>query len=586
MSDQYLDLDEKLKDYGDEAYNQKWIQVENYKVVKKMNDPRFGEITILKHKGNGQVIFSKENNPTNTKKFATQEIDKCKARLLSNHSCKLEMIAYSMETKKGMCSTNYLSTCYYEFPKSDLFKELKARNAEGSKFSTNDLTHLSYQALSGLENLHDRDMIHGDIRPQNIGYDKKMNKYQLLDYLKDPNTLEKKQINNLSDEREIFMSPQLYSKIEGKDKKQKIDGKKNDLFSLGMTLLSLGNNKTVKDCYNEDGKINQANLDNHLRDFKRKNVSNPYLNQVTENLLEYDQDKRKPANQILAKLPGYIEFKQMEKTGNLPETNFGFQKTNRVLNSTPGNLPGSNQIKLLPLPTGGKDTKVQSSPYSNYIPQQKIIESKPIYTTYNQPQKTYVQSTPQTYVQSTPQTYVQSTPQKTYVQSTPQYVQSSPQYIQPTPQNYIHTQPQNNYVVVQPEPTQVRNENFKSMTFVNVNQNENTHINAQHMPVLQTTNTVNNQVYQQPTNQFHQQTQQVYTPAPDVEVRRGSYIPPPSLEKKTTVVKKKYVMKDGKVVEVEVKEDEVEEFKVDYVKEEEVKVDDVKEEEKVEIKTE
>lgn len=56
---------------------------------------------------------------------------------------------------------------------------------------------------------------------------------------------EKTQLKNLSNDEDINMSPELYYKLEGRHKEQEIDGKKNDLFSLGATFLKLGNGKSI-----------------------------------------------------------------------------------------------------------------------------------------------------------------------------------------------------------------------------------------------------------------------------------------------------------------------------------------------------
>lgn len=64
---------------------------------------------------------------------------------------------------------------------------------------------------------------------------------------------EKTQINNLSDEKNLFLSPELYYKLEGKVRDQEINGKKNDLFALGASLLNLGINKPLNDCYESKG---------------------------------------------------------------------------------------------------------------------------------------------------------------------------------------------------------------------------------------------------------------------------------------------------------------------------------------------
>lgn len=52
------------------------------------------------------------------------------------------------------------------------------------------------------------------------------------------------------------MSPQLYRKIRGKTKNSTFDPKSNDYHQLGMTLLNLGTQDSVQDCYLPNGEIN------------------------------------------------------------------------------------------------------------------------------------------------------------------------------------------------------------------------------------------------------------------------------------------------------------------------------------------
>ena len=104
--------------------------------------------------------------------------------------------------------------------------------------------------------MHSKNLTHGDIRPSLIGHDKNKGSYQLLDRFKDPSPLERAQTNNLLNNKDLYMSPQLYKKLAGKKKDQKYDAKKNDYYSLGMTLLSLGTLDSVKDCYYPNGTMN------------------------------------------------------------------------------------------------------------------------------------------------------------------------------------------------------------------------------------------------------------------------------------------------------------------------------------------
>ena len=51
------------------------------------------------------------------------------------------------------------------------------------------------------------------------------------------------------------MSPELYRKLKGKKKEQTFNPQKNDSFALGMTLLKLGTQDKVEDCYKSDGEF-------------------------------------------------------------------------------------------------------------------------------------------------------------------------------------------------------------------------------------------------------------------------------------------------------------------------------------------
>jgi serine/threonine protein kinase len=393
MTEEYLNFGNE--DHKEEEYNKKWEKLGDYAEVKKLNDPRFGDITVLKHKISGEIIFSQENNPINQKKLASDQLHQLKGKMKSVHPSLLHLLGYSMETRKGLCATNYVATSYYPYPKTDLFKEQNSRLKENKVFSTNQLNDISTQTLKGVENLHRRGQVHGDIRPQNIGFNADKNECILLDYLKDPSSVEKKQINNItSDDRELFMSPQLYAKIDGSNKDQTYSEKKNDLFALGMTLLKLGNNKSVQNCYKPKGEFSQDALKAHLNEFKSKNVSNQNLNNLVENLVENDEQKRLSSTELLN---NFVNKKIIANVNQTPSTNYVFNQQPKVtyVQSTP-NYVNYNYVQE-PI----KTTYVQAEPTYTYV-------QEPIKTTYVQAEPTY------TYVQEPIKTtYVQAEPIKT-----------------------------------------------------------------------------------------------------------------------------------------------------------------------------
>lgn len=124
-------------------------------------------------------------------------------------------------------------------------RELADHKKNLTEFSPHELSKCKQDILSALHTLHSKGMTHGDIRPEYIGHDKATNNYLLLDRFRDPSPLEKTQTDNLINKRDIYMSPALYNKLQGKKKDAKYDAIKNDYHQLGMTLLSLGNQDSV-----------------------------------------------------------------------------------------------------------------------------------------------------------------------------------------------------------------------------------------------------------------------------------------------------------------------------------------------------
>lgn len=108
-------------------------------------------------------------------------------------------------------------------------RELGEHKKNLTEFSSHELNKCKNDILNALQSLHDKGLTHGDIRPEYIGHDKNTNNYLLLDRFRDPSPLEKTQTDNLINKRDIFMSPSLYHKLQGKNKTASYDAQKNDL---------------------------------------------------------------------------------------------------------------------------------------------------------------------------------------------------------------------------------------------------------------------------------------------------------------------------------------------------------------------
>ncbi len=281
----------KLMTIPDEEFNKKWDDLQNYVVLRRSKDPRFGEIFVLKHKNKKELIFSKEKW-VNSKVQAAADIQDMKTRAALNHPNIQRFLGYSSAVDKQLCSTNYLIIGYYEFPKADLYKEIQDKLHAGADFPVEDLRLMANDALSGLLFLHQQQKIHGDIRPLHIGIDREERRGELLDRLNDPSPEDRAQLNNLQAVKEMYLSPELWAKIKGVKGATYLKTK-NDSFALGMSLLHAGVLHNVQDVYKPDGSFNRERLEKYLAEFDAKyQAKDPLLARLVRGLLHDDEQQR------------------------------------------------------------------------------------------------------------------------------------------------------------------------------------------------------------------------------------------------------------------------------------------------------
>jgi hypothetical protein len=442
-------VDTKLKvapvNLPEEEFNRTWNREKEFKMIKSLEDPRFGKISVLKNHSTGEVIMAKEKM-LDSKPRAQSDILELQQRTKLNHNNMMQLLGYSTSVKKNLCSTHYLSRAFYNYPKTDMERELNTKKAETTEFSGDELQKLGLDSLRGLAHLHQKGLHHGDIRPKYLGYDKVSNTSSLLDRLKDPAPVEVTQRNNLMTPNvKNYMSPQLYKKVQGHDKNQTYDVQKNDMYGLGMSMLELGTMDSVADCYNKDGTMNKAKLDEHLNDFSGKyNNSNPGLVRTVRSLLAENEADRPSSTQLLDQV----------STGQFTQN----QNTTRVVHSTPPQETFEYQApkKVETVVHSQPITSNSNDNYFNFVqkPLPNVVHTsyvEPVQTTYVEPQRTYVKSEP-TYISQ------QETRETSYVYTEPSYTTYEQSYI---PETYVSTQPQVTYVqggYTEPKSTYVQGE--------------------------------------------------------------------------------------------------------------------------------
>lgn len=247
------------KELANEEFSRTWKGENDYKILKSHSDSRFGDIKLLKDHKTGEVIFVKDRVAT-SKKDATQAIYELKERMALNNPNSLRLIDYTVSTQKKLCSTHYLIRSFYQYPNADAKKLLMDHKKNNTSFSGDELQNMQTDVLQSLNLMHAKGKAHGDIRPEYIGFDQKTGKYLLMDRFSDNKTLERLQADYLAGSKDVYMSPNVYSKIKGKNKNVTYDEKKNDYHALGMTLLNLGNQEPVNNYYNDNGTVDNLKL--------------------------------------------------------------------------------------------------------------------------------------------------------------------------------------------------------------------------------------------------------------------------------------------------------------------------------------
>lgn len=298
-------LDAKSKNIQSSEFERRSEIDSGADLLRRENDERFGEIGIVQLKASQQILMMKEK-VSNSEKEAAAEVVQAKERLAINHPHIQKMVDYSTKTKSDFCSKFYKLRAFYEYPDSDLKKQIAQRKKNLTGFSSEELTLVAYQCLMGLKHLHSKGVSFGDLRPEFISFSKVGNQHQLLDRLRDPNDSITANRNNLMANKPLYCSPAIYNGLKKKVNPIRHNEAKSDCWSLGLCILEAATLDNVQDIYVADGSINQARLGQHLAAMEAKyGQENKILCELTANLLSIDENNRYEAAGYIDSLPAY-----------------------------------------------------------------------------------------------------------------------------------------------------------------------------------------------------------------------------------------------------------------------------------------
>ncbi len=295
-------------------YQRQSVLEKNFKFKKRRTDPRFGDISIIQNPKTGSLLAVRERKITN-KKEAGRQIINCRKRMNNKNPNILNLTDYSITKQSELCSSFYILKEFYEYPKSDLKREILMRGKQGDTLNDTELTHIMYQQILANSYLEAKDQNHGDIQPLNIAYDKKSMQSKLIDISHDRQTQNKSrniQKNRLIRGNQIYQSPIMYQNLKKGNLNFDVDPSKEDTYALGLTLLEAGNGKSIQNIYDKDkGEVDQQALQGHLNEFNQKHGHNKVLARAVNEMIQPDEANRTNFRGLESSLPDYDQMKQI-----------------------------------------------------------------------------------------------------------------------------------------------------------------------------------------------------------------------------------------------------------------------------------
>ncbi len=272
----------------------------NYQYTKKVEDDRFGEISIFVNKQDRTKKIMVKSNSLKTESEHISSIIQARERMQINHPCILRMMDYESQLPTFANQNEFTISAFYEYPNSNLREEIDQRMITGKSFKKIYLLNLAEDILSAISFLKKNKRIHGDIRPEYINWRKKKNQSQLLDRLKDSRDQFNVQKDHLDLNHNLYTSPQLLRNISGS---VEIDDKyKSELFSLGLIILEAGILKSIQEIYDKESHdLNTEQFLNFIEEFLKK-YQGEVMKKLMTSLLYLEEEYRSTPKAILISL--------------------------------------------------------------------------------------------------------------------------------------------------------------------------------------------------------------------------------------------------------------------------------------------
>jgi len=254
----------------------------------KSSNPHYGEVRVVRDLASGQQLILKDLILNTEQAFET-ESQFLNQRIELRHPNVAEIVGYNTKDQKNFCSTYYKLSIYIEDLPQTLQAQLEERISSYATYTETEILQVADSLISGLSYFQSQGFSHGDIRPANIFVSGPSFK------LSDPSLSAQKGQNALSiailHGTKTNLAPELVPNVPQSDFEIKTDKYKADVFSLGLTLLSLASLSSNEEIYNlEEGTFNEALLNEKLEKIRFR--YSPFTWDLIKSMLTVSEESR------------------------------------------------------------------------------------------------------------------------------------------------------------------------------------------------------------------------------------------------------------------------------------------------------
>ncbi|EGR27196.1 protein kinase domain protein [Ichthyophthirius multifiliis] len=263
---------------------------QDFTQAQSLNDVRYGTIKILENKQSKQKVAEITKTTNNEKQWQTR-VAELKFRSLLDHPNIVKLLNFNSQQNNEFCSSFYKICLLYEYYFNDLKTEISERRRVRIPYTEGELLYLLQSLASAILYLKSKNVTHGDIRPYNVLLND-IGQVKLGELYIQSQNMSNYSLLLTGQTDDCYISPQLLEHLKRFNQTPTYDASKNEVFSLGMTLLEASTLDNVSaSCYNKEQYTLNSEKINSLLSQVRLQYSNNFYQILQKMILEQQLDR-------------------------------------------------------------------------------------------------------------------------------------------------------------------------------------------------------------------------------------------------------------------------------------------------------